>query len=156
MIEVYGNIWEYHAKDLLETYSVADVICITTNGTVKKNGKLVMGRGIARQAACRYPPLPALLGAHVTQHGNTPNIFLVFGTRFYTFPVKHNWWEVANLTLIKQSATSLEIIANSNPGYAFVLPRPGCGNGQLEWVDVKPIIEPILPDNVHVITDTYA
>jgi len=33
-----------------------------------------------------------------------------------------------------------------------VLPRPGCGNGQLDWSDVHPVIAPILPDSVHVIT----
>ena len=29
--------------------------------------------------------------------------------------------------------------------------RPGCGNGQLKWEDVKPLIAPILDDRFIVV-----
>ncbi len=31
------------------------------------------------------------------------------------------------------------------------LVRPGCGNGQLKWEDVKPLIAPILDDRFIVV-----
>jgi len=42
--EVDGNLWEIEA----------DWRVITTNGFVKKDGRAVMGRGVARQALQRY------------------------------------------------------------------------------------------------------
>mgnify|MGYP001580901715 CR=1 FL=1 len=59
---------------------------------------------------------------------------------------------MADLELIKESASQLAVVAGAYSNKTFVLPRPGCGNGGLKWEDVKPVIEPILPDNVHVIT----
>ena len=56
MKEVKGDIWK----------SDCDIIAITTNGVVKKNGELVMGRGIASQAKQRYPDIPKILGANNT------------------------------------------------------------------------------------------
>jgi hypothetical protein len=36
---------------------------------------------------------------------------------------------------------------------AIYLPRPGCGNGRLNWEDVKKILSPILKsDRFHIVT----
>ena len=67
-----------------------------------------------------------------------------------TFPVKHNWWQPADLDLIAKSAEALEYMALSKPDTSFLLPRPGCGNGKLTWAEVRPVIK-FLPDNVLVI-----
>ena len=37
------------------------------------------------------------------------------------------------------------------PGATIVIPRPGCGNGRLDWPVVRPLLES-LPDTVTVIT----
>ena len=42
MKEVKGNIFNY--------IGIADAICVTTNGIVKKDGSLVMGAGIAKDS----------------------------------------------------------------------------------------------------------
>lgn len=66
-----------------------DAICITTNGFVKKDGTCVMGRGIARQAAKRWPDLPKILGNHIKQKGNVVGVLLEeSGTKIVSFPVK--------------------------------------------------------------------
>ena len=52
MIEVVGNLWTY----------AADFRAITTNGTVKFDGRAVMGRGCAREATQRYPKIARQLG----------------------------------------------------------------------------------------------
>lgn len=151
MIEVTGNLWTYPA----------DVRVITTNGFVKKDGTCVMGRGCALEAAKMYPQIPAILGDKLRFHGgsNVPHILLgntPHGT-LVSFPVKHNWFEKADLDLIKRSALDLVDLINEMDFGAedhpvVVIPRPGCGNGQLKWEDVKPILEPILDDRFHVIT----
>lgn len=43
-------------------YDDADLFLITTNSTLKKNGALLMGRGIARQARDLFPGLDLALG----------------------------------------------------------------------------------------------
>jgi hypothetical protein len=139
MKEIVGNLWDY--------YNVGFVVCITTNGFVKNNGEAVMGRGCAFEATQRFPDIRKQLGEHILRHGNTP-VWLNIG--LVTFPVKHSWWEEADLRLIQESARWLFEAAQSLPQRQFVLPRPGCGNGRLCWADVKPCLE-FLPDNVLVI-----
>lgn len=150
MIEVRGNLWTYPA----------DVRVITTNGFVKKNGEAVMGKGCALEAAQKWPSLPRDLGTLLKSRGN--HVFLLGAPTkekpyaLYSFPVKHKWTEKADIDLIRRSANDLlEVLDPLYPndeGNVFVLPRPGCGNGQLKWEDVKPILEPILDDRFHVIT----
>lgn len=137
MIESAEDIWKFYGQP-------GHVVCITTNGFVKKNGLAVMGRGCAAEAARLFPQFPALLGFHITQHGNVA--MRVPGKPILTFPVKHNWWEKADLALIKKS---VEFLSGCDRAYTFHLPRPGCGNGRLSWEDVKPLLES-LPDNVVV------
>lgn len=135
MIEKYGNLWDFHKMDKW--------IVITTNGTIKGNGQAVMGRGIALQCAQMYPEFPKMLGDWLRQGGNHVRAFV--GYHIITFPVKHDWWEKADIKLIEQSCMELLDISAS-PIY---MPRPGCGNGQLAWAKVKPILEK------HLYFDSY-
>lgn len=89
MREISGNAWDYYNNN-------SDVtLCITTNGFVKANGECVMGRGIAFTAKTKFPSLPYRLGQLIAHHGNYP--FYLPDLRIITYPVKHNWWEVADL-----------------------------------------------------------
>ena len=141
-----GNIWTF--KNAPKTF-----ICITTNGLVRKDGALVMGRGVAKQAKDLFPHIDYEIGTVVTLHGNHVydlSEFYAHLAGLITFPVKHNWWEKADKSLIQESTDALRELALRNPEYTYVLPRPGCGNGGLRWEQVKPIVE-ALPDNVLVI-----
>lgn len=143
MLEEYGDIWDMEA----------DAICITTNGFVKANGKLVMGAGVAGQAQARYPELPLTFGELVSEKGN--HVYMVRargeGVPLLSFPVKHVWYEDADLELIKRSCQELMEYIDTWEFERVLLPRPGCGNGKLKWEDVKPVIEPILDDRVVVV-----
>lgn len=144
MIEATGNLWTYPA----------DCRVITTNGTVKRNGECVMGRGCAAEAAKMFPCLPKMLGTDIRARGNIPHnyMFSWYPNQLWTFPVKHNWYETADLQLIESSVRYFaEYLAHSEEDSIFVMPRPGCGNGKLSWTNVRPILE-VLPDNVVVIT----
>lgn len=142
MIEITGNIWDYLNQP-------RTVLLITTNGFVKKNGEAVMGRGCALEASTRFPYFSKHLGKFLQNYGNH---LYIFRSNLWTFPVKYNWYEKADLNLIKQSAE--ELLSNINMGtddWQYILPRPGCGNGNLNWSEVKPVIE-FLPNSVKVIT----
>lgn len=143
MREVTGNLWTYPA----------DVRVITTNGTVKKNGECVMGRGCAREARDKFPLLPSELGEHITKNGNVPCFFMDGDYDLITLPVKHHWHQKADIKLIERSVRAmLGLLEFELNNITVVMPRPGCGNGGLRWEDVKPVLEPILDDRFHVIT----
>jgi len=141
VIHIYGDLWS-------EEYDRCWRV-ITTNGFVKRNGQVVMGRGCAREAATRHPDLPLRLGRLLKRYGNRMFVFRRY--RLITFPVKHNWWEKADKELITRSARELYELAVGWSGEVFILPRPGCGNGGLRWSEVGPLLS-FLPDNVWVIT----
>jgi len=137
--EIKGDLWEYHRKKFW--------IVIPTNGFVKNNGEAVMGRGLALQAKRKFPKLPSELGKLIRTRGNV--VFPFFKYRIFIFPVKKVWWEKASFKLIEQSCLFLRDVWKPNimeiqlPVY---LPRVGCGNGKLDWKDVKPILERVLDD----------
>lgn len=147
-----------------------DARCITTNGYVKGNGHLVMGAGVAGQAQERYPKFPKVAGDFVKQHGN--HVVTFYGNwfidgfhianydkdpfYFVTFPVKHVWYEDADLELIERSAKELmDVLDQFDNWQKVLLPRPGCGNGRLTWGQVEPVISPILDDRVVVIRSPW-
>ena len=145
MLEAKGNLWKF----------TQGIPAITTNGYIKKNGQAVMGRGCAKEAADRLGGLAQILGFNLIQYGNHVFYLHQFGDKgIITFPVKDAWSEKAKIELIKQSAD--ELIRMTIPHFMIkekiYLPRPGCGNGGLEWKDVKPEIEKILTDQVTVIS----
>jgi hypothetical protein len=148
MLEVYGDLFTYS----LEENTDKRLICITTNGFVKKNGNLVMGRGCAHTAARMFPHLPKILGELILEHGN--RVFILDGKKYdlslngqtlnlATFPVKNNWYDKAKMSLIKRSSVQLRDATIKDWDYV-VIPRPGCGNGGLRWHDVRPVIGDIL------------
>lgn len=146
MKEIRGDLWDYYEK-------IDHVICITTNGFLKKNGDAVMGRGCAYEATQYIPGITRILGRHIRANGNTAGILRVTADEWaiIAFPVKHVWWEPADPELIKVSVAWLVNEAEANPSITYVLPKPGCGNGRLTWITVKPLCMP-LPDNVWVIS----
>jgi len=137
MIEIHGNLWD--------TFDHDHVTCITTNGTVKRDGQGVMGRGCALEGAKKFPELPRRLGSHLKIYGNhvgnlldKPNPILL------AFPVKHNWWEKADMALIERSCQELLTHMQYLTHKICVLPRPGCGNGHLSWSQVGPFLHSLL------------
>ncbi len=140
-IGIWNNFLEYSKQQELDGV----VICITTNGFVKGNGACVMGRGCALQLAKMYPNAPKILGSKILKHGNiVQEILTERSVTFTAFPTKYNWYESSNLILIQQSKDQLYDMYGDRR--LVVMPRPGCGNGKLDWRIVKPVIID-LPDN---------
>lgn len=142
MIIKKGNIWNYWEKGYW--------IIIPTNGFVKKNGRAVMGRGLALQAKNRFSYLnfSTIFGKRLKMYGN--KVWTIPEIRLITFPVKHNWWEIADLELIEKSAEELKFQSKCIFGEIY-LPKVGCGNGKLNWKEVEPILDAELDDRFVIV-----
>jgi len=165
MIEAKGNILEEDCSGIF----------ITTNGFTKKDGSCVMGKGIAKQATMVVPGIEYILGNLIKTKGNKVHYITTSNdVELYSFPVKGiletydgtnvvkhmahtfkignkvpGWACKARVELIQQSVQDiLQMLSEGilEPSKTYLLPRPGCGAGELNWDEVKPIMEE-LPDN---------
>ena len=152
MLEGKGDIWAV-ADARIDDISA---VVLTTNGYVKANGACVMGRGVALEARERFPGIDKEIGAFIQASGN--HVCVVRGRASYfiiTMPVKPavgpngepGWKAMADINLIIESAIELRAAADEHDlRKTILIPRPGCGNGGLDWRDVRPVIAPILDD----------
>ena len=140
MRELTGNLWAFRGEG---------VIVITTNGYVTRDGRAVLGQGVARQAGERFPGLPRELGEKIRTGGN--HVHKLTGG-LVSFPVEDSPWALPDIRLIRRSAEELRGMADRNNWSLIVVPRPGCGGGGLDWNDVAPALEEFFDDRFHVIT----
>jgi hypothetical protein len=147
----YGDIWSY-AKD--------SCIVIPTNAGFKADGSNVMGRGVAQQAAAKYPNLARWYGDRCHMYGNDACFpYPPERAELILFPTKPlnkkepwlSWRQKSSITLIEKSAKTLVAILEGGPipkdKPRIVLPAVGCGNGGLELGEVVPILKKHLVDD---------
>jgi len=130
-----------------------DPVVITTNGTVRKNGKANLGSGNAKQVGEVQPWLDAKLGYLVDQFGNHVHHL---DNMIVSFPVEHSWQERADLGLIKRSALELVMLVDQIGWKKVYMPLPGCGKGGLRPSDVIAILAPILNERFIVLNKEAA
>lgn len=148
------DIWRFHEQGYY--------IVIPTNLYVTKDGKAVMGRGLALQAVQKWPQAPIWYGFHLIEHirstpyGRNPHmedinpydlLAVNHEWRALFLPVKTTWQQQARKGLIEASLANLATLLDKPvlKGVQLAIPRLGCGNGGLHWViDVKPIMGPFL------------
>ena len=135
MIEDKGDLWTYPT----------DWICITTNGMMlpSDNTRAVMGAGIAKQARDKIPDIDKVLADSLMKNGNNVRPLIKWESKWIlSFPTKGHWKDPAFLWIIEKSAKQLK--EGWDKQYSkptVVLPPPGCGNGGLNWEDVKHVLE---------------
>ena len=106
-----------------------------------------MGRGVAQQAALRWPGLPYILGGLIRAGGNHVQMLGTWDSwQLIALPVKHHWRDPADFILIERSLDELVGHVEKYGLNDVALPRPGCGNGGLEWKDVRPLLLERLDD----------
>lgn len=149
MLEEFGDFWTIQG----------DARCITTNGTLRTNGDAVMGKGVALQAKQRYNRVETTLGRLIQKYGN--HTFYI-GHGLISFPTKHDWRDnKSDIGLIKRSAIELvslfkgDVPIKNKANRRILLTRPGCGNGKLDWEDVRPVLQAILSNNEFIIISDY-
>src|SRR4051812_14213950 len=114
---VHGDLWQVPA----------DWRVVTTNGVVKADGSLVMGAGVALEAARRFPDVPLRWGRWTRQYGS--RVFLDRSAGLVAFPTKTDWRRPSPLELVELSTRQLVAIADKFALDCVVLPFVGCGNG---------------------------
>lgn len=136
IIEATGNLIEQEVDALVNT--------VNTVG--------VMGKGVALQFKRAFPDN----FKHYKQACNKGDVAL--GTMFVTytgkfapriiinFPTKQHWKSHANLDEIRIGLTDLRKVILNEKITSIALPPLGCGNGGLNWNDVKPLIYSTLAD----------
>jgi hypothetical protein len=145
--------------DMWSVFGKTDWFLITTNPIVTKDGLAVMGRGIAKQAAERFPTIRRDFGDKLIREGHRDSyevstIGFYEGQRVGYFMVKNHWRDPALHEVIQNSVESLLSILGTLSDLEMYPSRvdlnfPGIGNGKLPRSTVLPMLER-LPDCVHV------
>ena len=146
MKTVKANIWD-----------LPGVICIPTNLGWSKDGRNIMGAGLARQAALLYPDLPSLYGRFCLDCSMgkdcgpyAPHIFQFTGHNRWLICVATkaldkeqpwmSWNQKSSLSLVRESVTKLVDHCKNFLGPVLVVPF-GCGCGGLSEDDVLPLMD---------------
>lgn len=120
------DVWDLHAHGFW--------VLVPTNQQRRADGTAVMGAGLARQAADRFPDLAARYGrclsngqvrAQIPEH------------RLLLAPTKGHWRQPAQMALVHELLTAVARWCAANPAHAVALAAPGCGLGGLPWPDVR-------------------
>jgi hypothetical protein len=138
------------------------LLLVTINTTISPNGELIMGAGIAKQAASRIPYIKKDFGEALESPSRAARALPLCYAHYGSVPqlvggfiTKTSPWDNAHLSLTRNSTVSL---FNWMTNFKMASPRqplrvdlnfPGIGLGGLERDDVRPIID-MLPDCVHI------
>lgn len=107
----------------------------------------VMGKGIALQFKKAYPAnftayeKACKAGQIVTGKMFVQPSGLVIGPRFIiNFPTKKHWRSPSKISYIKDGLDDLVRVIRENNIKSVALPPLGCGNGGLNWLEIKQLI----------------
>jgi len=115
----------------------------------------VMGAGLAKQFAKRYPTLVQPYktacefgGVAIGAERNRLFDFYVEGKCIVCFPTKQHWHDNSTLLIIEKSLITLRgwLLDEHEWQTSVALPPIGCGLGGLDWKNVKPLVEKHLGD----------
>jgi hypothetical protein len=140
-----GDIWQ-----LASTVQKPFVVIPTNLVIIKSQGRqqIVMGAGLAKQAAVRYPNLKYELAIRYQKEdylgdwlwSRLVHIFPEYGV--IAFPTKKHWKERSNLVLIESGLQELRLEMQNNQilkDSTMLVPQIGSGLGGLDWFkDVRP------------------
>ncbi len=136
----------YESGDFLDARVEAVVNTVNTRG--------VMGKGIALQVKQRWPEVDRVYRAaskrgevtlgrmHVVERGGLgdgPSLVI-------NFPTKDHWKSKSKLADVVAGLEDLKSVIDRLGIKSIAVPPLGCGNGGLEWADVRPLIESALGD----------
>lgn len=146
---------KFATGNLLETNVEALVNTVNTVG--------VMGKGVALQFKQAFPDnYRAYRSAYERGEIRIGNMF-VFQTgrlenpRFIiNFPTKRDWRQKSRLEDIRLGLVNLVEVVRDLGIHSIAVPPLGCGNGGLDWSQVRPLIESSLRELVNVEVQIYA
>ena len=108
----------------------------------------VMGKGIALQFKRAYPAMYQAYERAVKAGELRPGRVQVWptealeGPRFViNFPTKQHWRSPSRLDFVREGLEDLVRVVEEHGIRSLALPPLGCGNGGLDWSDVRPLIQ---------------
>ncbi len=125
---VRGNLFESQAEALVNT-----VNCVG-----------VMGKGIAHQFQRAYPAMFADYSRRCragTVRLGEVTTFPERGKLIVNFPTKNHWKARSRIEDIGAGLRALAALITDAHVRSIAIPPLGCGNGGLDWNDVRPVIE---------------
>jgi len=141
-----GNILEDHAAALVNT--------VNTFG--------VMGKGIALQFRQAFPENYEVYRRACEKGEVKPGHMLVVPTNrlenpryIINFPTKRHWKGKSKIEDIKSGLTDLVAVLQREQIRSIAIPPLGCGNGGLNWEDVRPLILEALTALPNVVVHLY-
>lgn len=146
MIEyIEGNIFDSPAQVIVNT--------VNTVG--------VMGKGLALEYKHRYPKMFERYRTVCEKHQFTIGQLMLFYEPDHwvlLFPTKENWRYPSKLEYIEKGLMKFVNSYADKNITSIAFPRLGCGNGELHWDDVKPLMERYLsplPIDVYIYLGVY-
>lgn len=145
MIEyIEGNIFDSPAQVIVNT--------VNTVG--------VMGKGLALAFKQRYPEMFSKYRTACEKNQLTIGKLMLFYEADHwllLFPTKENWRNPSKLEYIEKGLIKFVNTYADKHITSIAFPRLGCGNGELSWDDVKPLMEKYLrplPIDVYIYLGT--
>ena len=148
MVTIYGDIWTEFEKRP-EAYLV-----IPTNIGWKHDGSNVMGRGLAKTAAEKFPELPEFYGPWCQKY--CTELYVHYGRNVICAPTNPlnegkphlSWKNRAKACLVEESYRQLGDLAQKK-GWIILTSLLGAGNGGMRYEKALKLAEDAeLPDNV--------
>ena len=130
---IIGDIFESPAQTIVNT--------VNTVG--------VMGKGLALQFKQRYPEMFTAYRDICEQHRLMTGTLMLYSAPDHIillFPTKENWRNPSRLDYIERGLQKFVSKYSDYGITSIAFPRLGCGNGELNWEEVQPVMEHYLND----------
>lgn len=119
----------------------------------------VMGKGIALEFKKRYPQMFEKYKIACEKRQLTIGKLMLISApdhMLLMFPTKENWRYPSKLSYIEQGLKHFCDIYAQRGITSIAFPKLGCGNGDLDWADVRPLMEKYLknlPIDIYIYLD---
>jgi hypothetical protein len=131
-------------------------VLIPTNGVLRQDHTAVMGSGLSRQAAERFPGLEEALGGHIITRGNVPGVIYSGEFDIVSFPTKRDWRDDQDIDLIERSSRRAANLVQRKNYSRVLVPKFASGQSQHDWESVRPVIERYLVGDTYLFLDEQA
>lgn len=136
------------------TYKTGNLLAARADALVNTvNTVGVMGKGIALQFKEKFPEnYHAYVAACKKEEVQIGKMFVtevnrMDGLRYIiNFPTKKHWRYPSRIEYIRSGLLDLQKVITEKNIQSIALPPLGCGNGGLDWNEVKPLIQNLLGD----------
>ncbi len=125
---VEGNLFETPAQTLVNT--------VNTVGA--------MGKGIAKEFKRLFPEMFVEYQKHCESKDLRVGSLWLYQTRnkwVLNFPTKTHWRQPSNMEYLEAGLKTFAARYNEMRITSVAFPRLGCGNGELDWLGVRPLMD---------------